>query len=88
MDPRVLGRAIASAKAGDALGYAQLLEAYGSRLYAYFLRATGTFPKRIGKWDSLCWYLATWGAAPTCSSAPIGDMKRPSAAHATGREGS
>ena len=41
MDLRWVGRAIASAKAGDADGYAQLLEAYGPRLYAYFFRATG-----------------------------------------------
>ena len=40
MDQQQLRRMIASAKAGQAAGYQALLEAYGSRLYGYFLRAT------------------------------------------------
>ncbi len=40
MDSQQLRRTIAAAKAGRAEGYAALLEAYGSRLYGYFLRAT------------------------------------------------
>jgi len=41
MDAERLRRTIASAKRGQADGYAALLEAYGPRLYGYFLRATG-----------------------------------------------
>lgn len=41
MSPEQLRDTIASAQAGDACGYEALLEAYGSRLYGYFLRATG-----------------------------------------------
>jgi RNA polymerase sigma factor (sigma-70 family) len=41
MDPQQLRRTIAAAKAGDAAGYEALLDAYGPRLYGYFLRATG-----------------------------------------------
>ena len=40
MDQQQLRQIIAAAKAGDAKGYEALLEAYGSRLYGYFLRAT------------------------------------------------
>lgn len=42
MDQQQLRKTIAAAKAGQAEGYAALLEAYGSRLYGYFLRATGS----------------------------------------------
>ena len=42
MDQQQLRKTIAAAKAGDAEGYRVLLEAYGSRLYGYFLRATGS----------------------------------------------
>lgn len=41
MDPQQLRVTIAAAQAGDAKGYQVLLEAYGSRLYGYFFRATG-----------------------------------------------
>ena len=41
MDADRLGRTIAAARRGHADGYAALLEAYGPRLYGYFLRATG-----------------------------------------------
>ena len=40
MDQQQLREIIASAKSGDAEGYEALLEAYGPRLYGYFLRAT------------------------------------------------
>lgn len=40
MDQRQLRQTIAAAKAGDPEGYRELLAAYGSRLYGYFLRAT------------------------------------------------
>jgi len=40
MDQQQLRQIIAAAKAGDAEGYEALLEAYGPRLYGYFLRAT------------------------------------------------
>ncbi|MHC4983297.1 MAG: RNA polymerase sigma factor [Planctomycetota bacterium] len=40
MEPERLGAMIASAKAGRADGYEALLEAFGRRLYGYFLRAT------------------------------------------------
>jgi len=41
MDQQQLLRMIASAKAGDAGAFESLLEAYGPRLYGYFLHATG-----------------------------------------------
>ena len=41
MDPDNLGAMIASAQAGSAEAYEGLLEAYGHRLYGFFLRATG-----------------------------------------------
>jgi RNA polymerase sigma-70 factor (ECF subfamily) len=41
MKPSQLRAAIASARAGSAEGYEALLEAYGRRLYGYFLRSTG-----------------------------------------------
>jgi RNA polymerase sigma-70 factor (ECF subfamily) len=41
MEPNRLGEAIASAQAGDPAGFQALLDAYGRRLYGYFLRATG-----------------------------------------------
>jgi RNA polymerase sigma factor (sigma-70 family) len=41
MDPQQLGEVIAAAKAGDSRAYRELLDAYGRRLYGYFLRATG-----------------------------------------------
>ena len=41
MDPQQLRKTIASARAGDASCFVALLEAYGPRLYGYFLRATG-----------------------------------------------
>jgi len=40
MDQRQLRQTIAAAKTGDPEAYKELLEAYGSRLYGYFLRAT------------------------------------------------
>ena len=42
MDADEFCRMIASAKAGDPAGYVAILDAYGPRLYAYFLRATGS----------------------------------------------
>lgn len=41
MEPDQLRAVIASAQAGQAEGYKALLEAYGRRLFGYFLRATG-----------------------------------------------
>ena len=41
MDAQRLRTLIASAQAGDGEAYRALLDAYGSRLYGYFLRATG-----------------------------------------------
>ena len=41
MDPQRLRAVIASAQAGDPEAYRALLDAYGRRLYGYFLRATG-----------------------------------------------
>ncbi len=41
MDPEQLRAAIASAQAGEADGYQALLDAYGWRLFGYFVRATG-----------------------------------------------
>jgi RNA polymerase sigma-70 factor, ECF subfamily len=41
MDSETLRRMIASAQAGDAGGYEALLQRYATRLYGYFLRATG-----------------------------------------------
>jgi RNA polymerase sigma-70 factor (ECF subfamily) len=41
MDPQQLGEVIAAAQAGDSRAYRELLDAYGRRLYGYFLRATG-----------------------------------------------
>jgi RNA polymerase sigma-70 factor, ECF subfamily len=41
MDPQRLGEVIAAAQAGDSRAYRELLDAYGRRLYGYFLRATG-----------------------------------------------
>ncbi|MGB2824183.1 MAG: sigma-70 family RNA polymerase sigma factor [Phycisphaerae bacterium] len=41
MDPQQLRAVIASAQAGDPEAYRALLDAYGRRLYGYFLRATG-----------------------------------------------
>ncbi|MDY6913294.1 MAG: sigma-70 family RNA polymerase sigma factor [Planctomycetota bacterium] len=41
MEPQQLRATIALAQAGSAEGYQVLLEAYGPRLYGYFLRATG-----------------------------------------------
>ena len=41
MDPQRLRVVIASAQAGDSEAFRALLDAYGSRLYGYFLRATG-----------------------------------------------
>ena len=41
MDPEQLRAAIASAQAGEAEGYQALLDGYGSRLFGYFIRATG-----------------------------------------------
>jgi RNA polymerase sigma-70 factor (ECF subfamily) len=40
MEPQQLRTIIASAREGDGEAYAALLEAYGRRLYGYFLRAT------------------------------------------------
>ncbi len=40
MDSQRLGRIIASAQAGQAKAYEVLLDEYGPRLYAYFLRST------------------------------------------------
>ena len=40
MEPEQLRAAIASAQAGQASGFEALLEAYGPRLFGYFLRAT------------------------------------------------
>lgn len=40
MEPQQLRTIIASAKEGDAEAYASLLEAYGRRLYGYFLQTT------------------------------------------------
>jgi len=40
MEDRRLSAMIASAKAGQADGYEALMEAFGSRLYGYFFRAT------------------------------------------------
>ncbi len=42
MEPAQLRATIASAQAGSAEAYQALLEAYGSRLYGYFFRATGS----------------------------------------------
>ena len=42
MDPQQLSEIIAQAQAGQAGGYEQLLEVYGTRLYSYFFRATGS----------------------------------------------
>ncbi len=42
MDAERLGTVVASAQAGDPEAYRALLEAYGKRLYGYFLRATGS----------------------------------------------
>ena len=42
MEPVELRATIASAQAGSAEAYEALLEAYGSRLYGYFFRATGS----------------------------------------------
>ena len=42
MDPEQLRAAIASAQAGEADGYQALLDDYGSRLFGYFVRATGS----------------------------------------------
>ena len=42
MEPSQLRATIASAQAGSAEAYEALLEAYGPRLYGYFLRATGS----------------------------------------------
>ncbi len=42
MEPDHIGEEIASAKAGHAGGFQALLDAYGPRLYGYFLRATGS----------------------------------------------
>ncbi len=42
MEPAELRAVIASAQAGRADGLAALLEAYGPRLFGYFLRATGS----------------------------------------------
>jgi len=41
MEPERLREVIASAQVGEAAGFEALLSAYGSRLYGYFLRATG-----------------------------------------------
>ncbi|MBL7132843.1 MAG: sigma-70 family RNA polymerase sigma factor [Phycisphaerae bacterium] len=41
MDAEQLRAAIASAQAGEAEGYQALLDGYGSRLFGYFIRATG-----------------------------------------------
>ena len=41
MDPERLRAVVVSAQTGDAEAFRVLLEAYGSRLYGYFLRATG-----------------------------------------------
>jgi len=41
MEPEKLSQTVAAAKAGSAESFGQLLEAYGPRLYGYFLRATG-----------------------------------------------
>jgi RNA polymerase sigma-70 factor (ECF subfamily) len=41
MDPQQLPGTIASAQAGSGQAYQELLEAYGPRLYGYFMRATG-----------------------------------------------
>ena len=41
MEPQRLREVIASAQVGEAAGFEALLSAYGSRLYGYFLRATG-----------------------------------------------
>ena len=41
MDPEQLRAAIASAQAGEAEGFQALLDGYGSRLFGYFVRATG-----------------------------------------------
>ncbi|HUT01409.1 MAG TPA: sigma-70 family RNA polymerase sigma factor [Phycisphaerae bacterium] len=41
MDSQQLRAVIAAAQAGDAEAYRALLDAYGKRLYGYFLRATG-----------------------------------------------
>ena len=40
MDPQQLREIIASAQAGEAEGFQALLEAFGSRLYGYFFKAT------------------------------------------------
>ncbi len=42
MDPKQLGATIAAARAGRQEAYADLLAAFGSRLYGYFYRATGS----------------------------------------------
>lgn len=42
MELEQLRATIASAQAGDARAYAALLDAYGKRLYGYFLRATNS----------------------------------------------
>ena len=42
MEPEQLRAMIASAQAGDAPAFAALLDAYGSRLYGYFFRATNS----------------------------------------------
>lgn len=42
MEPQRLPEVIARAQKGDPLAYEALLEAYGSRLYGYFLRALGS----------------------------------------------
>ena len=41
MEPEQLSAVIASAQAGEARGFEALLDAYGPRLFGYFLRATG-----------------------------------------------
>jgi len=65
MDSQRLRAVIASAQAGDPEAYRALLDAYGRRLYGYFLRATGNhhdaedllgelmlrLVARIGKYD-------------------------------------
>jgi len=42
MEPQRLGEVIASAQAGDSRAYEALLEAYGPRLYGYFVRCVGS----------------------------------------------
>jgi RNA polymerase sigma-70 factor (ECF subfamily) len=42
MEPEQLRAVIVSAQAGDSSAYRELLDAYGRRLYGYFLRATGS----------------------------------------------